>query len=636
MDLRAFAVKMLYSNEFVYNLYKRDNCKYHLNLFEKKKYKFLLSNENFKYNDDIFYYYINTGMRVNYYKNLVYNIPINQKMLIDTPLNDLLNNISDQKYVSFMKAYFEKIKEIVSKSSSNNKEEIINVINKIFTKKSETLFDALQRILFINQLLWQTGHKLNGLGRLDVVLNDIYTNSKISYEDAKKLIFNFLRILHIDYYYKSNVLKGDTGQIVIVGGLNENGEYFSNDLTHIFIECIKELQKPDPKVLLRVSKNMPDSLLDEALDCIKTGCGSPLLSNDDVVIPSLLDIDYSKKDASNYATSACWEPLCDGASLEQNNIADLNFVAILNDTLNSNIDSFESLLNKYKENLKLEINKMVNRLNKFKFAYDPLLSTFLSDCNINKKDVSNGGARYNNFGILTTGLGNSIDSLINIKKLVFDEKEYKLDYLINQMNNNFSDEELLNKLKNNQVRYGKDDEYVLNLTNDIIDLCSNEFANYKNSFGGEYRFGLSSPNYISNSCKTKASLDGRRDYEPFLVHISSNAECSYTEIANFASSIHYGKRNVNGNVIDMMLSPSTLENNYDKFKAFLKVAINSGIFQIQFNVIDSATLIKAKENPEQYKNLIVRVWGFSAYFVELPLEYQDLLIRRAKLNEGTC
>ena len=145
-----------------------------------------------------------------------------------------------------------------------------------------------------------------------------------------------------------------------------------------------------------------------------------------------------------------------------------------------------------------------------------------------------------------------------------------------------------------------------------------------------------SPNYISNSCKTKASLDGRRDYEPFLVHISSNAECSYTEIANFASSIHYGKRNVNGNVIDMMLSPSTLENNYDKFKEFLKVAINSGIFQIQFNVIDSATLIKAKENPEQYKNLIVRVWGFSAYFVELPLEYQDLLIRRAKLNEGTC
>lgn len=636
MNLRTFALKVLYSNELLYNIYKRDHCKYHLNLFEKKKYRFLLSNKNFKYNDDIFYYHINTNMRVNYNKNLVCNIPINQKMLINTPLNDLLNNCNDKKYVMFMKAYFEKIKSEVSKSSSENRDKILNVIDNLFTNKSESLFDALQRILFINQLLWQTGHKLNGLGRLDFVLNDVYIKSGISYKDAKNLVYNFLRILHIDYYYKSNVLKGDTGQIVILGGLNENGDYFSNDLTHIFIECIKELQKPDPKVLLRVSKNMPDSLLDEALDCIKTGCGSPLLSNDGVVIPSLLDIGYSKKDACNYATSACWEPLCDGASLEQNNIGDLNFVSILNNTLNCNIDSFETLLNGYKENIKLEINNMTKRLNKFKFAYDPLLSTFLSDCNVNKKDVSNGGARYNNFGILTTGLGNAIDALINIKTLIYDEKSYKMDYLINQMNHNFTDEILYNKLKNNKLRYGKDDEFVLNLTNEIVDLCNLEFSKYKNNFGGIYRFGLSSPNYISNSCKTKASLDGRRDFEPFIVHISSNAECSYTEIVNFASGLHYGKRNVNGNVIDMMLSPSTLENNFEKFKAFLKIAINNGIFQVQFNVIDSATLIKAKENPEQYKNLIVRVWGFSAYFIELPLEYQELLIRRAKLNEGAC
>ena len=636
MSVKSIIRRIVYSNEFLFNLYKKDNYKYHTDLFEKNKYKYLLSSNCFKYDDGMFYYYIDNSFKTSYYHRVVDNISINYNILVTNSLDDLLSNIEDKKYNSFIKKYFQNIKKEIVKSNNDNKQRIIEVIDNIFTSKSNNLFDALQRILFINELLWQTGHRLNVLGRLDYILNDIYKNSRISYDDAKLLILEFLRVLDRDYYYKSNALKGDTGQVVILGGLDENDKYFTCDLTHIFIECIKELQLPDPKILLRVSKEMPSKLLDEALDCIKTGCGSPLLSNDDVVIPSLMDIGYTKADASNYATSACWEPLCDGASLEQNNIADFNFVKVLNNTLDSSFTSFADLLSKYKDNIKEEINRIINNLNQVKFAYDPLVSMLLLDCSKNMKDVSQGGARYNNYGILTSGLGNSIDSLLNIKNFVFEQKKYDLSYLVSEMNNNFKDEQLLSDLKTYQKKYGKDDEYIVNLTNDIISTCNSELEKHRNCFDGVFRFGLSSPNYISSSIKTKASLDGRRDYEPFIVHISSNAECSYTELVNFASNLKYGNRNVNGNVIDLMISPSFLDNNMKKFKKFLEVAIDGGIFQMQFNVVDSDTLIKAKENPEKYKNLIVRVWGFSAYFVELPVEYQDLLIRRAKLSESAC
>ena len=636
MNIKRIILKVLYSNEAIYNIYKREKCRYHTDLFKKKKYKTLLKEANFKYDNDLFYYFINNEIRYVYYDRLIDNISINYGLIINNSLNDLLETNSDPKFKQFIIDYFACIRSAVLKSNNVNKTKVINVIDGMFSKKSDSLFDSLQRILFVNQMLWQTGHRLNVLGRLDFLLDDIYKKSTLDYEESKQLVKEFLVMLDKDYQYKSNALKGDTGQVVIVGGNNLNGTYFSNDLTSIFIECVKELQLPDPKVLLRVSKKVPNKILELAVSCIKTGCGSPLLSNDDVVVPALLEIGYTEPDAHNYATSACWEPLCDGASLEQNNIYDLNFVEVLNKSFDSNSSSFESIINSYLKCLEDEICQIVAKTSNVSFAYDPLLSLFLLDCNKKHKDVSQGGARYNNYGILTTGLGNTIDSLLNIKHFVFDEKKYSLNYLIEQRNYNFKDDELLTILKNSSFKYGKDDEEVIKLTNIIIDKCNSEFAKYKNKFGGNYRFGLSSPNYISQSKNTKASLDGRRDSEPFIVHISSNSNCSFTELINFACSLKYGGRNVNGNVVDLMITPSLIENNCDKFIMLLKIAIENGIFQMQFNVVDYKTLLEAKKSPDKYRNLIVRVWGFSAYFIDLPEEYQDLLIRRAMQSENSC
>ncbi len=632
--------KILFSNDTLLTLFKKyvkhDNKKYLLDFFEKKKYNKFLKEDFFNYNDTTFYYYINTNYQVLYSVHLVDNISISYDMVINKPLNEILDNIDDKEYVEFIKSYFLNIKKEVEKSNSDNKNDIINSIDNLFTKKTTSFKDALQRILFINQLLWQTGHRLNGLGRLDKTLNDIYLKTNINKDLAYNLIKEFLLMLHNDYYYKSNALKGDTGQIIIIGGKNSDDTYFSNDLSYLFIKCVKDIKLPDPKTLLRVSSNMPDDLLKLGIESIKTGCGSPLLSNDEVVIKKLLDIGYTLDDASNYATSACWEPLADGMSFEQNNIADLNFLKPLNDILdlNNNYESFDLLLNDYLNKLKEEIKIIIDSINNEKIAYDPLMSSYIRNCNESKKDISLGSAKYMNYGVLTSGLGNTIDSLLNIKNLVFDKKKYKLDYLILEKNNNFSDDKILNELKNSELRYGIDNDLVIELTNKIIDFANQEFSSYKNNFGGVFRFGLSSPNYIANSKNIKASLDGRKDFEAYNVHISSTGNASYTEVINFASKLHYGIRNLNGNVCDLILTKNLLDNNFDKFILFIKQAIKEGFFQIQFNVLDSKTLIKAKENPEDFKDLIVRVWGFSAYFVELPEEYQDLLIERALRNEN--
>ena len=191
-----------------------------------------------------------------------------------------------------------------------------------------------------------------------------------------------------------------------------------------------------------------------------------------------------------------------------------------------------------------------------------------------------------------------------------------------------------NDLKNMKPQFGMDDEEIVSLTNEIINYLEDCLKDYTNKFGGKIKFGLSAPSYISAGEEISASFDGRKAGEPFSTHISSDSVKSYTELMRFASKIDFGGAKFNGNVVDFMASPSFIENNFDKFADFLEISAKLGYFQMQMNVVSSKTLIEAKENPEAHPNLIVRVWGFSAYFNDLPESYKDVLIQRALKNES--
>ena len=211
----------------------------------------------------------------------------------------------------------------------------------------------------------------------------------------------------------------------------------------------------------------------------------------------------------------------------------------------------------------------------------------------------------------------------------------ELKKLNEERKNNFNDEKILNELKFQSLRYGKDEKEVIQLTNLIITWIGEYLKDKNNKYDGKYKFGLSAPSYIDESREFEATFDGRRIGEPFIVHISSDITSNpYTELIQFASKLDYNKASFNGNVIDFMVTPSFIESNKEKFLDFLILSTKVGFFQMQMNVVSSEILIKAKKNPKEFPDLIVRVWGFSAYFNDLPEEYKNLLIERALKSEG--
>ena len=579
---------------------------------------------------------------LNYENRLIGNISIDYSKILYNSIEDLKLKyenksefaLNELDTLNALEILIDREIEGLKLSNREDKYEYIKYLENIKFKEVESFKEALQRILFYNQILWQTNHELNGLGRLDLILNDVYEKDNISKNEAYELIKDFLIKLHSHYYYKSSSLAGDTGQIIVLGGLDENDNYFSNELTYLFICALKELRIPDPKIILRYCDKIPIELMKLAVETMETGIGSPLLSNDDVIIEKLIEFGYEKKDAYNHIVSACWEPAPIGKGLELNNVASIIFLKPLNELLDnemlSKYDQFDDFFKDYKGYLNKYVTQIVNSINSYTWETDPIISLFIE----NKKntDVSNGGAVYNNYGFTSVSLSNTVNSLYNIKKLVFDEKKYLFDELNESRKTNFKNEELLNELKS-QKKFGMDDPEIINLTNEITQYLDKIFSSKRTKYGGKFKFGLSAPSYISGSFNIPASLDGRKDFEPFNVHISLDNNNDYTEIMHFASKLDYTNHKFNGNVVDFMVTPDFIEKNFNKFVDFLKMSLNMGVFQMQLNVVSSKILIDAQKHPDKYPNLIVRVWGFSSYFNDLPIEYQNVLIKRAYENE---
>lgn len=579
---------------------------------------------------------------LNYENRLIGNISVDYSKILYYSISDLRLRYNNQNEfesnqldaLNAIEILIDREIEELKSSNREDKLEYMVYLKNIKFDKVKSFKEALQRILFYNQILWQTNHELNGLGRLDLILNDVYENDNINKKEAYELIKDFLIKVHSYYYFKSSALAGDTGQIIVLGGLNEDNYYFFNDLTYLFIQALKELNLPDPKIIFRYCNKTPDDLMKIVVETMATGIGSPLLCNDDVIIKKLIDFGYKTEDAYNYVVSACWEPAPIGKGLELNNLSTIVFLKPLNDLLDneklSKYGEFDELFDDYKIYLNEYVTCILDLINSSNWENDPILSLFIE--NKGNVDVSNGGAIYNNFGLTSVSLSNTVNSLYNIKKFVFDEKKYSFEELNKCRNANFPNEKLLIELKN-QKKFGMDDIEIIGLVNEITQYVGEVLESKKTKYGGKFKFGLSAPSYISGSLDILASLDGRKDFEPFDVHISLDDNKDYTEIMQFASKLDYTNNKFNGNVVDFFVSPDFIKKNFDKFVDFLKMSLNMGVFQMQLNVVSSKILIDAQKHPDKYPNLIVRVWGFSSYFNDLPIEYQNMLIKRAYKNE---
>ncbi len=585
--------------------------------------------------ENSYFYSVDPFTQVVLQNQILDNYSIDYSWVVKSSFVDMVQESFDsyRSIISEFQKYVECAKKTKKIRESNYKE-----ISSLFVRPADHFHEAIQRILFVNQWLWQTGHKHNGFGHLDWILYDLYQKDidtdYITKEDAKQYLCDFFNVLHDKCWFKSTLLLGDTGQIVILGGLGEDGIYRCNELTYLFIEVSKDLKLPDPKVLLRVSKSMPDDLLSLAMKCIATGIGAPFLSNDDVVIPALIQYGYETEDAYNYATSACWEPLTIGQSCDQNNIQTINFCKPFTDFIDSSdfekSKSLDDIKRGYCVYLSNYINQFLSHLDEKVFEEDPLLTLFNPKVIKSGKDIVRGGAKYANLGVTSVGLSTVVNSLLNLDHFVFQKGIYSLYELNDIRKNNYEGHEELRKLLDRGAGvFGEDDAKVINLTNELLQLISAEFHKHHTKLEGNYKFGLSSPNYIIDACDISATFDGRKAGMPFETHISGKNGLAPTELIRFASQLDYNDNRINGNVVDFIMSPGFLKENLDKVVIMIKGGIRQGFYQLQINVIDSKTLIEAQKHPDQFPNLIVRVWGFSAYFKDLPKNYQDNLIRRA-------
>lgn len=623
------------ATRFVY--YKKNKIKQYKKLFNKININ-IQNNSRFQHWIDEDLYFFN--------KEQVNDaLPPKYDLILENSIEDLIvknkaykNKVQKNNYLLLIliEKYIKRIIKQFSKfDSSSNIQKSKKYFQRMLTCKTESLEEAFQRILFWSSLFWQTKHCHVGLGRLDKILASYATS--LSDNEIIEVIQAFYFEIHNYYAYKSVSLMGDTGQLIILGGKEIDGSYYSNRLSYCFIKAMKQSKLPDPKILLRVSNNMPEDLLKLALDCNSTGIGCPILSNDEKIIPALEKFGYSHEDACNYVTSACWEPLSYGNALGRSNLFNINYAKILEEIYRSeiftSIKDYNTLVELYCDKLKEYIKTILLNIDKVRWENNPLMTLFMVDCEKSGKDISEGGTVHNDYGILSVGLANAIDSLLNIKHFVFDNQKFTLNQLKIVATEDFCKNETVRQILSDKAYFAHEDKDVFELITKITNVVEEGCKNYKNYLGGKLKFGLSSPAYMDEGEKTGATLDGRKAYKPLSVHISAKLGEPYTELINFAGKLDYNGIRCNGNVIDFFVTPSFIQNNFEKFFIFIKTGIQIGFYQMQMNVVSSEILIAAKKNPELYPNLVVRVWGFSAYFKDLPDQYKDLLIQRALENE---
>ncbi len=597
----------------------------------------------FERKDSLFVYPVDECVALKLRGKILGNCCVNYRKIVDSSLEDLKMDGDDgycaavNSLIDSVSFFINRIIEAVGREKLQNGNSIIKNLESIGNEPASTLEDALQRILLINAIQWQTGHILVGLGRLDWFL-DRFKDDGRSDDDLRAVLKDFLKKLHCYYCLKSNALMGDTGQIIILGGNTPEGGYFYNRFTVLIMEAIKELELPDPKVLVRISAWMPDIVWKKTVELMKSGGGSPLISNDDVVIPAMLEFGYPKEAAFEYTTSACWEPM-PGEGCEQNNIVSINLLepfGYISDRLEEEVPStFDDFLKLYYAGLKQHVDSVLKYIDGIDWEEDPVISIFNKSSRQKHLDVAFGGAETNNYGLLTVAMGNAVDSLMNIKKLVYEDKVMTLKDLDRIRRKDFKENEEIRELLARMPKiYGMDDEDTISFVNGITGKLHEMVSGYRNKFGGKVKIGLSSPHYIMNSTGFPASFDGRRQGDPFAVHISNDG-ADHLGLMNFASHLCYNNGRFNGNVVDMVVSPAMINDRVqkEKFTASLLRGFRQGMFQLQINCISAEQLRRARENPKDFPDLIVRVWGFNTYFVQLPAEYQDYLIKRAEQYE---
>lgn len=517
--------------------------------------------------------------------------------------------------------------------------EIYAVLSRVPEQGARTLHEALQFFRLINYTLWINGNYHNTIGRFDqymlpYYLHDIDKNLLTENEAYELIVETFLSLNKDSYLYKG-VQQGDNGQSMVLGGCDSSGTPAFNKLTELCLKASLEIEMIDPKINLRVSKETPETWFIQGTELTKAGLGFPQYSNDDVIIKALTDWGYDLEDARNYVTAACWEFIIPGKGMDIPNIDAINLPELLNGIVHTRLNeipTFEELKRLYKQSIAEKVTDITESHRSIYIVPSPFQSICMDGCIEIRRDISEGGT-YNNYGIHGSGISTVVDSLYTLKKLVYEEGTVSKSVMMEMLNNNFEGYDKQRNMILDLKKMGDNDPELFSLTEEVIDMFSDAFDGKKNERGGCYRPGTGTAMYyIWHADSLKATPDGRKQGQPFPANFSPSLLKRHPGFLSVVKS--FAPANIskaaNGGPLTIEVHNTVFRNRQgiEKTAKLVQFFIEIGGHQLQINTLDKETLLKAQQQPEDYKNLIVRVWGWSGYFTELDKEFQDHIIKR--------
>lgn len=482
------------------------------------------------------------------------------------------------------------------------------------------------------------------LGRFDQYLYPFFSLS-IAQGDTPQQLTELTELffisLNMDTDLYTGIQQGDNGQSLVLGGRTLTSEDSYNELSEIVMTASEELRLIDPKINLRVNKNTTIERYIRATKLTQKGLGFPQYCNDDIVIEGLQKLGYDYEDAVDYSIAACWEFITP-AGYDIPNVEAMNFPYIVrNATLahletSENFESFMQLVEKTIEEELVYIKQRANgAFSRWFPVENPFGCLFIPNCRKQGLTMQQGGAKYKNYGIHGLGIAPAADALAAIKKLVFDEKSVSPAHLIHALETDFQEDETLRKSLSNCPKMGNNDDYVDEIAKRMLAFFSDNLNNTPNEVGGIYRAGTGAPQlYIYGSQAVGATADGRHAGTPYPSSFSPALGIKTDGVLSVVQSFtKFDMTNtINGGPLTLEMHDNVFRNEdgIQKVAMLVKTFVSLGGHQLQLNAINRDVLLDAQKRPENYPTLIVRVWGWSGYFTELDLCFQNQIISRTE------
>jgi len=497
-----------------------------------------------------------------------------------------------------------------------------------------------------------------GLGRLDQSLYPYYTRDleagRLTREHALELMEIFLLgFRHCNYYtWHAPYTPGSQASL---GGVTPYGADASNELTELIMEASLRLQNPAPYISVRLHRDAPEKYWRSAADFIAGGLGFSVV-NDQAIVPALLRHGRSLGDARDYICSCCYEHTIPGREVFHPSCITFNLPIVLELALNGGrslitgesigcpgeagqqVETFDDLLAIFARQLHFICTEMIEWVNDADERHTdqrryPLMSVFMEDCIARGLDVCSGGSRYNLTGIIVAGLPNTVNSLAAIRHAVFEQRAISMADLCNALKANFEGHDEIRRQLQEAPKWGNGIDAVDGLATEVSEALYSEFHHHRNARDGRFQLALYSfyDNIVFGEA-IGASADGRPAGEILTRNLNpawGTDRIGPTAVLRSVSRIDFTKF-PNGTALDLRIDPECVktEDGREAFAGFLRAFVDLGVMQMQITMVDTETLLDAQDHPERHPDLMVKVAGYTARFVDLaPLEQGEIINR---------